>query len=234
MRKTHSFLLFLSLFINHAYACLPSEVHIREQWINAYTKEDGTKISAHARSEHCREIKGHNYFQNSTNKNFKGLKTKFKDWNERERTLLNQEVEKLPSWLKKYRLSEVLRAAEQDKNPNNPAMTFPKDKTLIIFDKFFSMPNKKEIIIHEMSHIAVWDIDPLQLQEFFMSRGWEYEKGKLPAPPKKVILPDSADSPSEDFANSVELYYSDPKRLKEFNPKSFLILESIIKSKERQ
>jgi hypothetical protein len=35
-------------------------------------------------------------------------------------------------------------------------------------------------------------------------------------------------------ANSVELYYSDPKRLKEFNHKSFLILESIIKSKEKQ
>ncbi len=57
-------------------------------------------------------------------------------------------------------------------------MTIPATKTLIIFDKFFPMANKKEIIIHEMSHIAVWDIDPLQLKEFFMSRGWAYEKGK--------------------------------------------------------
>ena len=32
-----------------ALACLPNEVHIREQWINSYTKEDGTKVFAHPR-----------------------------------------------------------------------------------------------------------------------------------------------------------------------------------------
>lgn len=96
------------------------------------------------------------------------------------------------------------------------------------------MPNKADIIVHEMAHIAVWDVSPLLLQEFFILRGWKYEKGSPPIPPKKVIMPDSGDSPSEDFANSVELYYKDPKLLKKFNPKSFLILEKIINSKEKQ
>ncbi len=35
-----------------------------------------------------------------------------------------------------------------------------------------------------------------------------------------VFIPDSQYSPSEDFANSVELYYSDRSRLKIFNLKS--------------
>lgn len=39
---------------------MPNEVHIREQRINGYTKEEGTRVSAHVRSEHCREINKEN------------------------------------------------------------------------------------------------------------------------------------------------------------------------------
>jgi hypothetical protein len=137
-------------------------------------------------------------------------------------------------WLKKYKVSDILRASLQEGNPLNPAMTIPATKTLIFFDKFFTATNKREIIIHELSHVAAWDIDPIQLQDFFISQGWENEKGKPPKPPRELILPDSSESPGEDFANSVELYYSDPQRLKTFNLKSFIILDSIIKSKEKQ
>lgn len=228
-------ILFFLIFNNFDYAdaCEPNEIHIREQWIDSYVKEDGTQVSGHVRSEHCRELSGYNYFQNSTKNEFRGLKTKFKKWTESEKFLLEKEIENLPTWLKKYRPSEVLRATQQNGNPNNPAMTIPATKTFIFFDKFFAIPNKREVIIHEMAHIAAWDINSYELQEFFESRGWKYEKGKLPMPPEKVILPDSGDSPSEDFANSVELYYSEPQRLKIFNLKSFLILEKIIKSKEK-
>lgn len=73
----------------------------------------------------------------------------------------------------------------------------------------------------------------MNYKNFFESRGWKYEKGKPPKPPKIVLLSDSSNSPSEDFANSVELYYSDPQRLKTFNLKSFVILEKIIKSMEK-
>lgn len=118
-------------------ACLPNEIHIREQWINSYIKQDGTKVSAHNRTEHCRKIKVLNYFRNSASKEIKGLKTKFKPWTENEKKLLNKEIEKLPLWLKKYKLLEVLRASQQEGNPNNPAMVVPATKTFIIFDKFF-------------------------------------------------------------------------------------------------
>lgn len=149
-----------------ALACLPNEVHIRKQWINTYTKEDGTKVSAHSRSEHCRVIIGHNYFQDSSSKKFKGIKN-FKKWKESEKALLDKNLGELPSWLKKYKLTEVLRADTQDGNPDNPAMTIPATKTLIVFDKFFSRSNKQNVIVHELAHIAVWDIDPVALKAFF-------------------------------------------------------------------
>lgn len=28
-----------------------------------------------------------------------------------------------------------------------------------------------------MAHIVVWDVSPLLLQDFFIQRGWKYEKG---------------------------------------------------------
>lgn len=215
-------------------ACLPNEIHVREQWIDSYMKEDGTEVTAHIRSEHCREIRGYNYFQNSTNNEFRGLKTKFKKWTENEKFLLNKEIENLPLWLKKYQLSEVLRATQQEGNLNNPAMTIPATKTLVLFDKFFAMPNKREIIIHEVAHVAAWDFSPDDLKKFLIANGWRYKDGLKPTPPEKTFRNDSRDSPSEDFANFVEAYYSTPDQLKKFNEQSFSILDQLIKQKERQ
>lgn len=216
------------------FACKPTETHIREQLINSYTKEDGTLVSAHLRSEHCREIRAEKYFQDSSANEFKSFKGKFKPWNAYEKNLLNRDFEKLPSWLKKYRIASFLRSGVHEGNSKNPALTYPASKTIILFDAFFNSSDKRSILLHEISHIAAWDIDPLELQHFFVSNGWIYKRGELPKPPQKVIIPDSSNSPSEDFANTVEMFYSNPKRLKEFNPNSFSIIESIIKSKEKQ
>ena len=89
-------------------ACLPNEIHIREQRIDTYTKEDGTHVSAHTRSEHCREIRGHRYFQDSNTEEIKGLKTKFKAWTDKEKSLMQTEIENLPVWPIRYKLFSVL------------------------------------------------------------------------------------------------------------------------------
>lgn len=225
------FFVFVILQPLDTFACSPIEIHIREQWVNEYEKEDGTKVSAHYRSEHCRKITGDNYFQDSSSKKYNRIKN-FKKWKESEKSLLNKKLEELPPWLKKYKLTEILRADGQEGNPANPAMTIPATKTLIIFDNFFKVSNKREIIIHELAHVASWDVDPDILKSFFLARDWKYrEAGKI-VPPEKIMIPDSQNSPSEDFANSVELYYSDRSRLKNFNLKSFQILEEIIQLKE--
>lgn len=218
----------------YIWACLPSEIHVREQWIKSYIREDGTKVSAHMRSEHCRKIEGNNYFQNATAKSIKGLEANFKTWRDKEKSVVNTEIKNLPLWLKKYKLQKVLRATVHKESPKNPAMIIPATKTLILFDQFFQNPNKKNIIIHEMAHIAIWDIPPYKLKEFFESNGWKYNRKSAPIPPIKTIRLDSKTSPSEDFANWVESYYLNPKNLKAFNKKSFLILQSIIQIKEKE
>lgn len=52
-------------------------------------------------------------------------------------------------------------------------------------------------------------------------------------PPQKLLLPDSTESPSEDFANHVETYSENPEKIKQLNINSFNILEAIIKNKEK-
>jgi hypothetical protein len=213
-------------------ACEPNEIHVREQWINSYVKLDGTVVSAHARAEHCREIEINSYFQDKSSKKFANLQTKFKAWKKNEKEALNSILDGLPLWLKKYKLAEILRGSIMKNNPKTPAAAIPFSKTLIIFDSFYKEKNKRDIVIHELSHVAVYDIDPVTLKSFFVASGWSYSEGEDPIPPPKVLLPDSSNSRSEDFANHVEMYYSNPAMLKSFNSKAFEVLEKIIKTKE--
>ncbi len=227
------FIYILFLWSSISLACEPNETHVREQWIKPYTRSDGTKVLGHIRSEHCRVISVHNYFQD-TGSEIKGFKGKFKAWTQSEKALVQSKLDELPSWLKKYKIASILRASSHPGNPKNPALTIPASKTIILFDVFFKSSKVKDVLLHELAHIAIWDLDPVQLHQFFISNGWTYQKGNRPTPPTKVILPDSAHSPSEDFANTLEVYYSNPKLLKEFNLKSFSILEEIIKSKDNR
>jgi hypothetical protein len=62
---------------------------------------------------------GDNYFQNVNKKEIRGLKTKFKVWTEAEKTIVDKELNNLPLWLKKYKVSDILRASLQEGNPLN-------------------------------------------------------------------------------------------------------------------
>jgi hypothetical protein len=228
-------LVLLILFSSLAFAgpCGPHEIYVREQWIKAYTKSDGTKVSAHSRDPHCRELTHFNYFKDSTKQQFKGIKTTLKKWTVEEKKIIEDHLEKLPSWLKKYKLTEILRG-DIGGNSSNPAAAVPLTKTLILFDQFFKSSNKQDIINHEISHIAIYDIDPETIATFARASGWVRNDDGTRTPPSKLLFKDSANSISEDFANHIEVYYSSKESLLAFNPLSFLVVQQIIQAKEKQ
>lgn len=219
--------IFLILFSSLVFAgpCGPHEIYVREQWIKAYTKSDGAKVSAHTRAAHCREIERSNYFQDSTNQTFKGIKTTIKKWTGEERKIIEDHLGKLPSWLKRYKLTEVLRG-NIGGNALNPAATRTLTRTLILFDKFFESSNKQDIINHEISHIAIYAIDPDLIEAFSKASGWRKDKNGNRVPPQKLLQEDSAHEVSEDFANHIEAYYASREKLMLFNPLSFVIIQS--------
>lgn len=227
--------IFLILFSSIVFArpCAPHEIYIREQWIKAHTKSDGIKVSAHSRDAHCRELTRFNYFQDSTKQTFKGIKTTLKKWTAEEKKIIEDHLGKAPSWLKKYKLTEILRG-DRGGNALNPAAAISLTKTLLIFDQFFKAPNQLDILVHELSHIALHNIDPQLAIKFAAASGWTLERNKRPVPPQKVIMPDSANSVGEDFANQIEIFHSNPEKLLQFNPQTFHLIKELVKREEAQ
>ena len=223
--------LFLFTTIVFAFPCRPYEIYIREQWIDSYMKLDGTKVSAHSRDAHCREIERSNYFQDSTNQKFINIKPKIKKWNATEKSIVQQNLALLPRWLNKYNLTEILRG-DVGGNLKNPAASIAPTRTLLIFDRFFKEQDKRAVIIHEMAHIALPSIDPELVIEFSRASGWTVNDNFEVSPPQKLLIPDSQGSINEDLTNHIEVYYADQTKLMIFNPFSFLVIKRIVESKE--
>jgi len=226
---------FVLLFMGaKAFSCEPDEIFVRSHRVKAHSKKDGTLIREYLRKGHCREIRSHNYFSNNRKQKFKNVRTNLKKWKTHEVKIIKEVMETLPKWLKRYKLNEILRADVFNGVKLNPAATIPKSKTLIVFNNFFERTNKRDVLIHELSHIAVYDFEPLKLEEFFISSGWKYDKNKKLKSPVNPLLKDSIVSPSEDFANHVQIYYSNPSLLKKHNFKSYLLLKKMISKKENR
>jgi hypothetical protein len=228
------FIFFTTFFCSiDVYSCGKDEVFITGHHVEGYVRSDGAKVESYYRKSYCRKIEKFNYFTDQDSNLSEAYKIKFKKWKKSEHKLIEDLLGQLPAWLKRNKLSKILRSSIIQGQARNPALIIPKTKTMIISDNFFARKNKKAVLIHEMSHIAVLDVDPSLLLRFFKVGGWSYTKGRNPSPPDKVIMDDSADSPSEDFANWVELYYTNAKKLKTFNEKQYQVLNKIIMIMEK-
>ncbi len=175
------FLILLSSLV-FAEPCGPHEIYVCEQWVKAYTKSDGTKVSAHSRDAHCREIERSNYFQDSTNQKFNNIKPRIKKWDATQKSIVQEALALLPPWLSKYHLTEILRG-DVGGYPLNPAASVIPNRTLLIFDQFFKEKDKRSIVIHEMSHIAFPSIDPIHKLEFIHASGWTTDSDFKPVAP---------------------------------------------------
>jgi hypothetical protein len=214
-----------------ALSCGPHEIYIHEQWVRAYIKSDGINVAAHEKKAHCREVSRSNYFQNSTKQTFKNIRTNIKNWKADEQKIVQELILKTPKWLQDYKLTEILRG-EFGGHPLNPAATIPLTRTLIIFDRFFSEVNKLAIVTHELSHIAFYDIDSSLIETFAQASGWKFPEGEKPIPPSVLLLEDSKLSVSEDMANHIEYFYTDPNHLMIKNPLAYIVIKEIVRTKE--
>jgi len=221
----------LLIYPYFAYSCAQNEIYVREHQVAPYKRGDQTAVSGYQRRGYCRELSHENYFQNSTTQKMKGAPLKIKKWSETEKKIVQSHVDTLPNWLARYRFSEVLRA--QTDGTANPASTIPYTKTIIIFDQFFKMNNQRDIITHEVAHIAVWDLDASGAEEFAVASGWSLDlKKRQRRPPPNPLAPDSVDSITEDFANHIEVYYSNEETLKKHNPKAHEFIRKLVLKKE--
>jgi hypothetical protein len=206
-------LITLLLISNFAFAekCKPYEIFIHEQKIESYSKEDGTIVSAHIREAHCRKIPVHSYFQDTTSQKFLNINPKLKPWSQKEKIIVDELLNQLPTWLKQYKIAQLLRS--HSKIYDNPAYTIDQTKTIILSDAFFQSTAMKDILTHEVAHLALSDFSDV-IREFWQLSGWVFVKElNIKLPPTKLIINDSAQSITEDFANHIEVYHFKPAYL---------------------
>ena len=226
-------LILLLTLITESFACGPGEIFVRAHSVSPYTRGDGVAVSGYDRGESCRELLAHYEF-NDKDPELSVSKYKIIPWRAEEQKIVEGLLAKLPVWLQKYKLQKILRAKYSPANIENPAITLPASKVLIINNSFFKRKDQLAILTHEMAHVAVLDCNSEDVKKLLQSSGWILKGGKAATPPTNLLLPDSKTSRSEDFANHVEIFYSDPVRLKNFNLSSYEILRSIIDRKEKE
>lgn len=228
-------ILLLIFWTNFAISCEPNQIYVRSHQVASYTKMNGKIVNSYKRTGYCKEIIGSTFFEDKTALKVKEKVLAVKKWSELEKQIFLEEFAKIPSWLARYSLKEALRT-ESGGSDTNPATTYALSKTVVLHDSFFKMKNKRDVIIHEMSHIAIFDFSAEQIFEFATLSGWSFER-KLEKitkriPPSKTLLDDSSFSIDEDFANHIEVFYSNPDKIKKENIKMFDFLQAIIKSKD--
>ncbi len=223
--------LIMLLIPGFALACLENQIYVREHQVAPYVRVDQTPVSGYRRNGYCRDLDIENYFQDNSSQKIKGSSLKLKKWSEAEKKIVQSHIDKLPKWLGRYRFGEVLRA-ETD-GTRNPAATVPYTKTIIFFDPFFKSKNQRDILIHEVSHIAVWDLDVSAAEEFAAVSGWSTNENQTKRfPPTNPIKADSVKSVTEDFANHIEIYYSNEGILRKHNPKAHEFIRKLVLQKE--
>ncbi|MBL7664298.1 MAG: hypothetical protein JNM93_04145 [Bacteriovoracaceae bacterium] len=217
-----------SIFSLNSYAleCEWWQTKVKAAKISQHERE-GYHVSKHPRKEHCRERwkSADHYIHQFKDDPIIGWNKKgenFKKWNLSEMQTLLELLPKLPAWvmLKDY----SFRRADKSIHQGNLATSELTKKTIIFYDNFFTYEDKLGAIGHEASHFIFPSLTSKDVLEFSNLSGWDVEikGGKVYAiPPKQPLKPDSVINKEEDFTNYMELYISNPKKLKERNPKIF-------------
>lgn len=123
-----------------------------------------------------------------------------------------------------YRLRGFHRAEKSSKSAKNPAASDKTTDSVTIYDEFYKRSNKETIVGHEMAHLLFKKLSPDDITSFTDLAGWTIKvEGNqvFEVPPGKVLIRDSIIDKEEDFANSVEIFFTDPSRLRNHNQKLF-------------
>ena len=219
-------LAFCTLFSWDAWAleCQWWQTKVKASTISQHQRE-GHNVSKHSRQEHCREKwKGAdlyiNQFKNDPIFGWRNKGETFKKWHRSEIQTVLELLHKLPPWTKIDQYT--FRRADKSIHQGNPATSELTKKTIILYDIFFTYKDKLGAIGHETSHFLFQSLSSGDLAVFADLSGWDVKvkDDKIYVlPPKKPLRADSVINKEEDFTNYMELYISNPKRLKLQNPK---------------
>ena len=218
-------IIFCHVPVAFAIECLWWQSKVSSHQVSSHQR-NGSTVSSHPRQEHCREKwkysdKIVSSFQNSRPEIWTDQE-RFKQWTQSEIAEVLKAYEKMPKWL--LFLQKSFHRAEKSIIPNNPAASDKRTDTITIYDEFYKRQNKEAIIGHELAHLLYKKLSVSEITLFTDLAGWtlKVEGSKVfEVPPPIVLINDSKLNKEEDFANLIEVYFTDPNKLKNHNLKLF-------------
>lgn len=198
---------------------------------SAYVKTDGTAVSAARVKATCRlRTKVYDFWSKRLIDGrpegwpYKGERTG--DWTEAERERFFAAVEGLPEMLQVPSLKAIYRMIESTYRPN-PATH--ASGILVLYDLAFSpKTNLTRILVHEFAH-EVFDSSSSDRKSYMEALGWnakwQADKVFWTGRAAGFVADDGHFEPDEDFANNVEFYLFEPKKLLEVTPVAYRWIE---------
>lgn len=209
----------------YALECQWWQIKVSSHKVSSHQR-NGSTVSSHPRQEHCREKWKYSdqiasSFQNVGPANW-SKQEKFKQWKQSEIAEVLKAYEKMPDWL--LFLQKSFHRAETSSIPKNPAASDKTTDSITIYDEFYKRSNKEAIVGHELAHLLYKKLSVSEITSFTDLAGWtlKVEGSKVfEVPPSTVLMNDSTLNKEEDFANLIEVYFTDPKKLQAHNQKLF-------------
>ena len=241
MQKTFSSILFLFgiLFImSQANAanptpgtCPPGQHWVRSHPRRAFTRTDGTPVSATYVSACC---KPNPTAYKSWNTRLKEgmppgwiqIHEKQKEWGPDEQERVLEALSDLPASLLVDKVRGIYRLEKSSSDDENPASGQPGE--IALYDPAFDpKQNLTRILAHEFAHEIFRQYSKSEEINYLAAADWivfrNTKTGETRFIPNRdnYVEDDGKESPSEDFSNNLEYYLFDPNTLKEKTPKVF-------------
>ncbi|KYG61743.1 hypothetical protein AZI85_05825 [Bdellovibrio bacteriovorus] len=146
--------------------------------------------------------------------------------NESSRTWSTEEKEKvleamatIPPELWSPKITGIHRAKRSKDHPN-PATS--ADGIIVVYDSAFERErNLARIFTHELAHQKYYDMTLEQRESYWYPMNWlpiNSPKNIFISRSEGFVQDDGRESPEEDFANNVEYFLFDPKKLEKTTP----------------
>jgi hypothetical protein len=209
-------------------ACPPGEHWVNAYHRRAYSRGDGTFVSAADVKAHCHGNPANYHFWVSKLKSGRPLwrpdAEKASDWAAEEVERVLEVLDETPNLLKDNNIKAIYRLKESIP-PGNPASTNLND--IVLYDDAFEPPfNLTHVLDHELSHRVFEKLSDGEKGSFRRIAKWKKDsRVKDHFTPKRsdkeYVRPNAMLSPEEDFADDLTEYVHQPAKLEKMYPPIF-------------
>lgn len=207
-------------------ACSPGEHWVRAFHRRAYIRRDGTTVRDADVPAHCRTSpKGYAFWEPKLKAGLPSdwpLKESPKIWTVDERERIVEALSEIPLALWGERVTGIHRA-RKSVVPENPASS--KDGVVVVYDNAFGEKDRlSRLLAHELAHQKYREMSEPNKRAYENATGWIelHPPGSIESVlfnrGTGFVESDGKLSPAEDFANNVEYYLFEPKKLLETTP----------------